>query len=87
MNEKISGLWEYVAVYVENLTFAMKDPAKFTKLFVEKYKYKLKGTGYIAFHLGCDFCCDARIRYSSPLEKGNHLELDISELLHKSGTH
>ena len=55
---KRSGLWEYVAVYVDNLAFAMKNPTKFTKLLAEKYKYKLKGTGDIAFHLGCDLFCD-----------------------------
>ena len=109
---KRSGLWEYVAVYVDDLAFAMKDPAKFTKLLAEKYKYKLKGTGDIAFHLGCDFFRDddgvlcmaprkyidkmidgyfnmfgekPRTRYSSPLEKGNHPELDTSELLDESG--
>ena len=55
---KRSGLWEYLAVYVDDLAFAMKDLAKFTKLLVEKYKYKWKGTGDIAFHLGCDFFRD-----------------------------
>ena len=109
---KRSGLWEYVAVYVDDLAFAMKDPAEFTKLLAEKYKYKLKGTGDIAFHLGYDFFCDddgvlcmaprkyidkmidgyfnmfgekPRTRYSSPLEKGDHPELDTSELLDESG--
>ena len=106
------GLWEYVAVYVDDLAFAMKDPTEFTKLLMEIYKYKLKGTGDIAFHLGCDFFRDddgvlcmaprkyidkmidgysnmfgekPRTRYSSPLEKGDHPELDTSELLDESG--
>ena len=90
----------------------MKDPATFTKLLVDKYKYKLKGTGNIVFHLGCDFfreddgtLCMApqkyiekiidgyqnmfgekpKTKYSSPFERGDHPELDNSELLDETG--
>jgi hypothetical protein len=49
------NIYEYVAVYVDNLAFAMKDPQVFVDVLREKYKFKLKGTGNIAFHLGCDF--------------------------------
>jgi len=39
----------------------MKDPASFLKILTDKYKcnFKLKGSGPIAFHLGCDFKIDA----------------------------
>jgi hypothetical protein len=47
--------WEYVAVYVDDLAFAMKDPQVFVNELKEKHKFKLKGTGDISFHLGCDF--------------------------------
>jgi hypothetical protein len=48
-------IWEYVAVYVDDLAFAMKDPQVFVNVLKEVHKFKLKGTGDIAFHLGCDF--------------------------------
>ena len=77
-----------------------------------KHKFKLKGTGPIEFHLGCDFFCDedgilcmAANKYiekiamgyeimfgekpltkvHSPLEKGDHPELDTLELLNQNG--
>ena len=45
-------------MYVDDLAIAAKDPDSLCKLLKEKYKYKLKGTGPISFHLGCDFFRD-----------------------------
>ena len=53
-NEEVS-LCEYVAVYVDDLAFAMKDPGAFIEVLKNKYCFKLKGTGAVDFHLGCDF--------------------------------
>ena len=50
--------WEYIAVYVDDLMAIMKDPDEFFKLLVDKYKYKLKGTGPPKYHLGGDFFRD-----------------------------
>ena len=47
--------YEYVGVYVDDLAMAMVDPSDFVKTLTEKYKFKLKGTGPLEFHLGCDF--------------------------------
>jgi hypothetical protein len=52
---KNGELYEYVAVYVDDLAIAMKDPKTFTDTLTNKYKFKLKGTGPISFHLGIDF--------------------------------
>jgi hypothetical protein len=99
----------YVAVYVDDLSFAMKNPNELVELLVNKHKFKLKGTRSIAaFHLGCDFfhdeddvLCMAPKKYiekmidgyermfgekpkmnvTSPLEKGDHPEIDTTELL------
>jgi hypothetical protein len=49
------NIWEYAAVYVNDLAFAMRDPQTFVNVLKEKHKFKLKGTGDIVFHLGCDF--------------------------------
>ena len=50
--------YEYIAVYVDDLAIAMKDPTTFLGILTEKYKFKLKGSGSIAFHLGCNFFRD-----------------------------
>jgi len=100
--------YEYVGVYVDDLAIVSKYPKEITDLLVNKYGFKLKGTGPIAFHLGCDFIrdedgtlCMKPTKYiakvmdnykllfgtspphniSSPLEKGDHPELDTSNLL------
>ena len=101
--------WEYVAVYVDDMAIAMKDPDSLTQaLSSSPYNFKLKGTGPVTFHLGMDFerdsdgvLCLAPRKYiekmianykrlfgqepntkcMSPLEKGDHPEMDITELL------
>ena len=67
---KNGDVYEYVAVYVDDLALAMKDPKPFTETLINKYKFKLKGTGPIKFHLGMDFyrdddgtLCIAPIKY------------------------
>ena len=55
MNEKNDGLWEYIAIYIDDLYIVLKSPEKITKTLVEKYGFKLKGVGKLAFYLGCDF--------------------------------
>jgi hypothetical protein len=94
------------------LAVAKADPQEFVDALEKKHKFKLKGTGRIAFHLGCDFfrddegiLCMAPKKYietmmmgyeqmfgekpstkvHSLLEKGNHPELDTSELLDQTG--
>jgi hypothetical protein len=99
--------YEYVAVYVDDLALAMDDPKTFLDTLTSKYSFKLKGSGEISFHLGCDFFRDEdgtlcmkpekyiskviqgyeqmfgrmpKRNVYSPLEKGDHPELDTSEL-------
>jgi hypothetical protein len=50
--------YEYIAVYVDDLAIASKDPKSITDSLINKYGFKLKGTGPIEFHLGCDFYHD-----------------------------
>jgi hypothetical protein len=105
-------VYEYVAVYVDDLAFALKDPEAFVKSLEETYNFKLKGTGPISFHLGMEIfrdedgtLCISPRKYiekmlatyerefgskptqnvHSPLEKGDHPELDDSELLPLDG--
>jgi len=104
---KSGNIYEYVAVYVDDLAIAVKDPKSFTDQLIQKYKYKLKGVGPLRYHLGCDFSRDkdGTLSFgprtyankmmqsyeqifgerpkerSSPLEKNDHPELDISKEL------
>jgi hypothetical protein len=52
------NVYEYVGVYVDDLAIAMKDPQALIDLLMHTHKFKLKGTGEIKFHLGCDFFRD-----------------------------
>jgi len=40
---------------LNDIAAAAKDPKAITDIFQDKYQFKLKGTGPISFHLGCDF--------------------------------
>jgi Reverse transcriptase (RNA-dependent DNA polymerase) len=104
---KKGNLYEYIAVFVDDLAIAMNDLKELTDILEKKYKFKLKCTGPISFHLGMDFTrdedntlCISPTKYihklvkkyeklfgmkpstsvTSPLEKGDHPELDTSEL-------
>ena len=104
-------IYEYVAVYVDDLCLAMRDCAAFCKELKERFGYKLKGDGPLKYHLGNNFerDKDGTLRqgprkyidkmlssyermfgsqpreYSSPLDKGDHPELDQSELVDAEG--
>jgi len=49
---------EHIAVHVDDLMIASKDPEAIVKTLMEKCQFKLKGTSPAEFHLGCDFFCD-----------------------------
>ena len=55
---KNENIWEYIAVYVDDLAIAAKDPKSICESLTNTYKYKLKGVGPIEVHLGCDFFRD-----------------------------
>ena len=42
-------------MYVDDLLIASKDPAGIIDTLTKEHKFKLKGTGPITFHLGCNF--------------------------------
>ena len=57
MREKDS-LYEYIAVYIDNLAISAKHPKEIIDVLMNRHKFKLKGTGPIKYHLGCDFFRD-----------------------------
>jgi hypothetical protein len=50
--------YEYIAIYIYDQAIAMIDPAAFIEVLKSKYKFQMKGTGPLEFHLGDDFYCD-----------------------------
>ena len=51
--------YEYIATYVNNLAIIMKDSQSLIdQLKAASYKFKLKGSGPLNFHLGCRFSRD-----------------------------
>jgi len=50
--------YECIAVHVDDLMIASKDPDLIIKILMEKHQFKLKGTGLTKFHLCCDFFRD-----------------------------
>ena len=97
---------------MDDVAAAARDPKAITDLLQDKYQFKLKGTGLISFHLGCNFIredngtmCMSPKRYiekllgtykrifgskprqnvTSPFEKGDHPELDMSDELDADG--
>ena len=54
------GYYECVAVCVEDVLIASKDPESIVKCLLEDHKFKLKGAGSIKYYLGCDFFRDSK---------------------------
>jgi hypothetical protein len=97
--------YEYIGTYVDDLCIVSKDAKAITDHLTQHCKFKLKGTGPISFHLGCNFERDENgvllmrptkfiermvesyrqmfgekpKSYQSPLEPGDHPEIDTSE--------
>ena len=107
-----SDHYQYIARYVDDMAIVSRDPKSITNELEVKYHLKLRGSGPISYHLGCDFFRDdkgvmcmspkryieraidtnsrifgehPKARYSSPLEGGDHPELDITDLLDEEG--
>ena len=60
-------LWGYISIHVDDLAFIVRNAKTSITLLEGKFKYKLKGTGSISYHLGCDFFKnDEDILYMAP---------------------
>ena len=56
--QKNGDVYEYIASYVDNIAIIAKDPQAIIDALEKEYRFKLKGTVLIKFHLGCDFLRD-----------------------------
>ena len=50
--------YEYIARYVDDFAIASKEPEGIISKLIEEHGLKLKGTGPITYHLGCNFSRD-----------------------------
>jgi hypothetical protein len=57
---RVDNHYEYIATYVDDLAISSKDPKAITDILMNKYNFKLKGTGEIEYHLGMSFCRNDR---------------------------
>jgi hypothetical protein len=53
-----NGLYEYIAVYVDDLLIAATDPNSNVQTLHKKHKFKLKGVESLTYHLGCNYFHD-----------------------------
>ncbi|GAX18752.1 hypothetical protein FisN_26Hu045 [Fistulifera solaris] len=56
---RCDDLYEYIAVYVDDLLIVSKQPMLIVEALKHKYGFKLKGTGPVFFHLGMNFVKDS----------------------------
>jgi hypothetical protein len=57
--QKLNDKYEYIGVYVDDLAIIAHNPKETTDILVSKYKFKLKGTDPITYHLGMDVYHDS----------------------------
>ena len=55
---RVGDHYEYICVYVDDIIVCSLRPRDITDALETKYKFSLKGTGPIHFHLGCDYFRD-----------------------------
>ena len=55
---RVNDAYEYIAVYVDDLAIASKQPGKIIDELTTQFALKLKGVGPLTYHLGCDFVRD-----------------------------
>ena len=52
------NLYEYIAVYVDDLCIAAQNPKELINIIKSKYQLKVKGIGPLTYHLGADYYHD-----------------------------
>jgi hypothetical protein len=50
-----NSIYEYVAVYVDDLLFAAHNPSSIYNALTDQHQFKLNVTGPLGYHLVCDF--------------------------------
>ena len=47
--------YDCISIHMDDLLIASKDPKSEMCILTNKHSFKLKGTGPISYHFGCDF--------------------------------
>ena len=50
--------YKYIAIYVDDLVIVAENRKEIIYSLEQEYHFKLKGTGPLEYHLGCDFFRD-----------------------------
>ena len=56
--QEINGLYECIAVYIDDLLIASRNPKEIVQTLQEMHGFKLKGVGPLTYHLVWDYFCD-----------------------------
>jgi hypothetical protein len=56
-----NGISDYVAVYVDDCLIAAPDPSSITNVLSDPPQFKLKGTGPLQYHPGCNYFKDKTV--------------------------
>ena len=62
-------VYEYIAVYVDDLCIAAESPSAIIQIFKSKYHLKVKGDGKLTYHLGADYFEDQHGTFVSQPKK------------------
>jgi Reverse transcriptase (RNA-dependent DNA polymerase) len=54
----INNLYEYIAVYVDDLLIAARNPKEIVQTLEDQQSFKLKGVGALTYHLGFNYFHD-----------------------------
>ena len=63
------NLYEYIAVYVDDLCIAPQDPKEIVNILKSKYNLKVKGDGPLTYHLGAEYFQDPDVAILSQPKK------------------
>jgi hypothetical protein len=55
MDARRLGVYEYVALYVDDLLIAARNPEEIVQPLQKIHGFKLKSVGQFTYHLGCDY--------------------------------
>lgn len=58
MDENNNNRYDYLDVYFDDIIIESKNPMHIINKLTDVYKFKLKGTGTLSYHLGMDFSSD-----------------------------
>ena len=64
--QSAGDVYEYITTYVDDIAICSKDPQAIVDKLMNDYTYKLKGTGPLSYHLGCDYFRDDDVLCSAP---------------------